>query len=187
MDTHGLQSFFNLFAIVLFPLPLFVVVVFIISRISGWGRLAEDFKSSVTPSNIPSTDQFSWVSARLRFWMRYNSVLILKLTEEGIHLSVFFLVRIGHPPLFIPWRSVSNVYLHQLFLTQYAEVTISLSDHSVMTVKFANIRDQIGLRIERSFKAYQDTISEQEGAADHAFDDLKAGHEEQITYTLDQR
>lgn len=40
---------------------------------------------------------------------RYRHILAIGDSDEGLYLSVFFLFRFGHPPLFIPWADVTAV------------------------------------------------------------------------------
>jgi hypothetical protein len=37
----------------------------------------------------------------------YNNCVTIGANFQGIHLSVLFLFRVGHPPIFIPWEDVT--------------------------------------------------------------------------------
>ena len=37
----------------------------------------------------------------------YNNVLTIGANREGLYLSVLFIFRLGHPPLFIPWTETA--------------------------------------------------------------------------------
>jgi hypothetical protein len=39
--------------------------------------------------------------------MNYGGFLTVGVNKMGLHLSVWFLFRIGHPPLFVPWRDIT--------------------------------------------------------------------------------
>jgi len=43
----------------------------------------------------------------MRWGVNYNGLLALGADSQGMHVSVFFLFRVGHPPLFIPWSDIS--------------------------------------------------------------------------------
>lgn len=47
-------------------------------------------------------------SAGMRGAMAYRGCLIIGASHEGLYLSVFFLFRIAHPPLFIPWSDIKS-------------------------------------------------------------------------------
>lgn len=79
------------------------VVFFLIGRISGWATLANVYRA--TWEFLGPTWKFQ--SGQLRWRMGYNNCLTLGANESGLYLSVFFLFRIGHPPLFIPWEDIT--------------------------------------------------------------------------------
>ena len=94
------------------PEYVFIVVIgflgilfFVIGRISGWSTLANFYRFSGEFTG----QQWRFQSAKLRWYMGYNNCLIIGANESGLFLSVFFLLRIGHPTLFIPWGDVSVI------------------------------------------------------------------------------
>jgi hypothetical protein len=94
------------------PEYVFIVVIgflgilfFVIGRISGWSTLANFYRFSGEFTG----QQWRFQSAQLRWYMGYNNCLIIGANESGLFLSVFFLLRIGHPTLFIPWGDVSVI------------------------------------------------------------------------------
>ncbi len=89
--------------IVIFPL-FWSVIVFLISRLGGWGSIAESY-----PSREPRSAQcFSMQSAILRFTTSYRGVIKICADEEGVYFSVMFLFRPGHSPFFVPWEEISG-------------------------------------------------------------------------------
>jgi hypothetical protein len=44
----------------------------------------------------------------MRGWANYNGCLTVGGNVEGLYLSVLFLFRPGHPPLFVPWIEISG-------------------------------------------------------------------------------
>jgi hypothetical protein len=89
----------------LFILPalLFIAVSLLISVIGGWRSLA----SAYLLSDPFPAGRWWFQSARMRFGLAYNGCLIVGADQRGLYISIFFLFRIGHPPLFIPWQDVS--------------------------------------------------------------------------------
>jgi hypothetical protein len=79
-------------------------VSLLLSFMSGWRRLAEQF-----------ADRPAHTVERLRFQsMRvgasnYRNMLRLELGREGMRISMIWAFRIGHKPLFVPWRAFKNI------------------------------------------------------------------------------
>lgn len=93
------------------------VVSFLIAHLSGWASLARVYRAWA-----PFTGR-TWrgQSGYLR-WSSYKSCLNVGCDERGLSLSVVFLFRVGHPPLFIPWEDVSLKETRFLFF-DYAELS----------------------------------------------------------------
>jgi len=88
---------------VVFPL-FWSAIVYLISRLGGWGSMAEAY-----PYHEPLSAQcFSMQSAILRFSSNYNGVLKICADDEGLYFSVFFLFRPGHSAFFVPWGEISG-------------------------------------------------------------------------------
>jgi len=74
-----------------------------VSRFGGWTALAEQFRCQESfsgPCWNFQCGQFRWLA-------KYNNCLTVGADPRGLFLWVFPLFRIGHPPLFIPWREIS--------------------------------------------------------------------------------
>jgi len=131
-----------------FLLPVFWFgVSFLISRVSGWFRLAQDFPGK---SNI-SGEKFWFASARFGdsfLGPRYGGSLFLNVGNEGIALSVFFPFRFGHAPIFLPWNSISSIHEESFLLTKY--YVLSGKD---FTIKF---NGRAGEFISSKFKNWKD-------------------------------
>jgi hypothetical protein len=66
---------------------------------SGWQRLAQRYRA-LQPA---AGNRWEWQYGMVN-WAGYNGVLILTANEQGLFMELFFLFRIGHAPLFIPWH-----------------------------------------------------------------------------------
>jgi len=88
-----------------FPV-IWVVVVFAIGKFGGWTRLAGQYPSKPQVGGRC----FRFQSGRMRFRTGYGSCLAVGSDPFGLHLSILFLFRPGHPPLFLPW---SEITIHQ--------------------------------------------------------------------------
>jgi len=76
---------------------------YLISYMSGWRYLARVYRAS---QPFLGGRWRPW-AASMRWGVNYNGLLALGADSQGMHMSVFFLFRIGHPPLFIPWPDIS--------------------------------------------------------------------------------
>ena len=75
---------------------------FISSRLSGWNSLVRRFRA-----NEPwSGESWGWQSMRFRGWWSYNHCLRVGATQESLYVSIFWLFRLFHPALVIPWREI---------------------------------------------------------------------------------
>lgn len=106
------------FITTLFPVVFvlfWIGVIYLISWLSGWQRLAKKYATWMEPPTL----RRSMASARIGL-SNYNGVLQLGLNPQGIYLSVFILFRVGHKPLFIPWSEIDEVTeVHFLFRKLY--------------------------------------------------------------------
>jgi hypothetical protein len=87
-----------------FFVVMWVGVSLLLSKISGWSRLAEHYRlvgSFAGPKSY-------MCSAMFRRFVGYNNVLIVGFDQTGLYLAVWIPFRIGHPPLLIPWQAVRN-------------------------------------------------------------------------------
>jgi hypothetical protein len=90
--------------IVLAFLAIWVVTIVGISWLSGWKSLARVYPENALPAG---GETFRFQTCRMRYGARYGSCVTFGADTRGLHLSVLFLFRFGHPPLFIPWSEVS--------------------------------------------------------------------------------
>jgi hypothetical protein len=79
-------------------------LLFLISRMSGWRELSENYPS---PGMFDGR-MFRFQSASLRLGTNYGGCLNVAVNHMGLHLSLVALFRIAHPPVFIPWPDIST-------------------------------------------------------------------------------
>jgi hypothetical protein len=100
-----LQDFLDKYPLA--SIPLFILfwwaVLFLIAALTGWMTLARRFRLA-----SPFAGQtWGFQSARMRWTSHYGSCLSVGADPTGLKLSVLFLFRPGHPPLFVPWSEIS--------------------------------------------------------------------------------
>lgn len=90
--------------LVVFPV-FWICVVWLISRLSGWSRLALKY-AAVRPA---SGEVFGLVSARLRLFSSYGNCLTVTVSGSGIHIATWGVFAFGHRPLFLPWDAMARL------------------------------------------------------------------------------
>lgn len=98
------------FLLPIFFLAMFFVAGWALAWVGGWQRLTEKYRSRQDFRG----KIHSFVSGSFG-WVRYRSALRVGWSEEGIFFSVFFLSRVGHDPLLIPWEVIQKAELKKGF------------------------------------------------------------------------
>jgi hypothetical protein len=86
---------------------LWFAITALLSRIGGWGELAEKFPDRAQPT----AETFRIASLGLGagwFPVSYSNCLSVSVGPEGFGLSLWLPFRAFHPNLFIPWRAVER-------------------------------------------------------------------------------
>ncbi len=83
-----------------------------IGFLSGWHRLARDYRAT---ADFKGIDRFALQSVTLSSFGHYWHCVTLASNAAGLRISVWFLFRLGHPPLFIPWADITVYSVRGLF------------------------------------------------------------------------
>ena len=83
---------------------LWLAIFYVVARWGGWRSLASVYPSRGTPSG----ERFRMRSAQLRAGCNYNNCITFFSSPPGLHLSLPFVFRYQHPPMFIPWSELSS-------------------------------------------------------------------------------
>lgn len=97
---HGISPL----AFALLFIPGWLVAGLLVSATSGWRELGSVYRHDEPPV---SGSQWRGISGQMRGAMTYRNVLTITADPRGLWLSVMFLFRVGHPPLFIPWDDIA--------------------------------------------------------------------------------
>ena len=75
----------------------------VLAHVGGWQELAGIYRTG------DPFDGRRWggQSARMRWGTGYRNILGFAVNPTGLRLTVFFLFRLAHPPLFIPWAEIT--------------------------------------------------------------------------------
>lgn len=101
--------------VVLFPL-FWSAVLLLIAHIGGWARIASEYRAW----DAFEGRRWSFQSGQFG-WTNYGNCLTVGTSPRGLHFSVLFLFRPGHPPIFVPWEDVS-VTEGKRFLGRYVDL-----------------------------------------------------------------
>jgi hypothetical protein len=107
-----------LFVIVPLWLALWVVMAFVLSKVSGWATLAAYYGTD-KDFHGPT---WRFQSGRLRLGVHYGLCLTIGANSEGLYLSILRPFRVGHPPLLVPWREIS-MHSKRLFFIPHMQFT----------------------------------------------------------------
>jgi hypothetical protein len=117
----------------LFPL-LWVVISFGVS-LAGWQKLTTQYRAT----NLPLNTTVSSLSYAKMGWADYKNVIRAGASQEGLALQVFFLFRLFHPPLLIPWSAVGSIQSSTSFWsTTYYSITIATDDMTTIEFRFTS-------------------------------------------------
>jgi hypothetical protein len=130
--------------------PLAFVVLscfigFIVSPISGWGKMARHFRATEKPSG----KVFYFQRARIN-GTTYSGCLNIITAPEGCYFSLWAILRPGHPPLLIPWNAFSDFQTQNFFWLSYQVTTITLKPFEKVTIAFC---DEPIVKAIRSYRA----------------------------------
>lgn len=93
-------------------------LLIVIGRASGWIALAQRYRA---------TEEFTgkrWhmQHAQFRWSMNYSGALTVGANASGLHLSILFPFRPGHPTLFIPWADAKIDMKQSFWLGKFMEI-----------------------------------------------------------------
>ena len=106
-------------------------VLFLIARLSGWATLARhfadpDWQASRARLSSRKGKNFNFVSMKLGPLGQYGSSLGVAIAANGLYIWPIFPFRPGHPPLYIPWRAISDVQAGSMLFRTTTRLAISL-------------------------------------------------------------
>jgi hypothetical protein len=99
------------FFFVTFPVyfvALWCAVCLVLSVSGGWRRLGERYAAR----DVPLGERFLMRSVGVG-WVSYNNCLTFRRGHDGFYMSVWYIFRLGHPPLYIPWSDVQNIQTYR--------------------------------------------------------------------------
>jgi hypothetical protein len=83
---------------------LVALILEVTSYLSGWAALARTYRHEGSFEG----ESWRYQSAYMRRLSRYRHCLTIGADHAGLFVSMFWIFRVAHPPLFIPWNQVSR-------------------------------------------------------------------------------
>jgi len=109
------------------------LVSYLSSAISGWYTLSRRFTAQAEPSGDGRTVGPFFYTIYWRLWTHYNSIIRVTAAPNALYLTVNFLLRIGHPPLAIPWSEIQ--FSRTRFMGfKYVELTLGSEERIPMRI-----------------------------------------------------
>lgn len=118
--------------IALVPVAIFLVifntVYFMVSRVSGWNKLAE--KYGCADSFMGSWKRFQWAQVGL---VNYRKCIWLGIAPDGLYITSGPLIFkcLYHKQLRIPWSAIESVQFTTFWGMKVAELTITGFDKKI--------------------------------------------------------
>src|ERR1035438_3512759 len=85
---------------------VFCFVSFLSSVLSGWHTLSKRFRAESEPYGVTKSAGPFPYTVYTRYWSHYSFIIRMTAAEDALYLSVLLILRIGHPPLRIPWNKI---------------------------------------------------------------------------------
>ena len=106
------------------------LVMYMLSLMSGWRRLAQRYPARGEPTGTTFKSQ----SAKIG-WVSYNNVLKFTIAPDGLSVSSWGPFRFAHPPFTIPWRDIYNVTFKKMLWWEMARFEVSLPPFATFHVR----------------------------------------------------
>jgi hypothetical protein len=126
--------------IALFCIVFLCGVGFLISLQSGWFSLGRRFKKQSDPYGDTKTAGPFFYTVYMRWWSKYSSAIRLTAAGDALYISILFPLRIGHPPLRIPWDEIQFART-KFFLRTYLMLTLGNEEKIPMSISLRMARN----------------------------------------------
>jgi hypothetical protein len=134
MQASAINSYFATpFGLIAGFLVFWCAICFLISFMTGWYPLALRFRKQSEPyGEMRSAGPFFY-TVYMRFWSHHSSVIRLTAASDALYLSVLMMLRIGHPPLRIPWDEI-RFGRTKFFMRTYIVLTLGKEEQIPMRI-----------------------------------------------------
>jgi hypothetical protein len=134
------SSLVSYLGIALFFIVVVCTVSFLISVQSGWFTLGRRFKKQSDPYGDTKTAGPFFYTVYMRWWCKYSSMIRITAAGDALYMSILFPLRIGHPPLRIPWDEIQFART-KFFFRSYIALTLGNQERILMRVPLRMARN----------------------------------------------
>ncbi|MEN6375049.1 MAG: hypothetical protein ABFD75_09755 [Smithella sp.] len=102
-----MEPIFIMLPVVIFPvffIAIWIFVCFILSRVGGWGKLAQVYRYGGKFNG----KRWRFRSCRMNGFVNYNNCLTFGGNPEGLYINILAIFRFQHSPLLIPWSEIKE-------------------------------------------------------------------------------
>jgi hypothetical protein len=122
---------------------IFCCISFLSSLLTGWHTLGNRFRAQSSPyGDVKTVGPFPY-TVYTRYWSHYSSIIRFTAADDALYLSVLFLLRIGHPPLCIPWNEI-RLSRTKYFWRSYVVLTLGNQERIPMRIS-ERMANKLGL------------------------------------------
>lgn len=121
-------------------------LMFAFAAIGGWRDLARRYRAD----DKPPGEYYHFRSGSFG-GIGYKNLLTVGVCDDGLYLAVFFLFRVAHPPLLVPWSQVQGVHVIRFFTLTGCSVTIGERKRIRVTLPIEAmqvIHDKMGVEVQ---------------------------------------
>jgi hypothetical protein len=121
-------------------IAVWCAICFFISLLTGWFDLGRRFKRQSDPYGETKSAGPFFYTVYMRFWSRYSSSIRLIAASDALYISILFPLRIGHPPLRIPWDEIQFART-KFFFRSYIALTLGNQEKILMRIPLRMARN----------------------------------------------
>jgi hypothetical protein len=117
-------------------------VIWLISQLSGWARLAQRYHSLRPTTGKVWRWQYGMIG-----WAGYNGILTLTANAEGLFMETLWLFGFGHPRLFIPWYEFREAKVQRYFFRRQVKAKIGFPPQATVRLPAAVFEQSEGRKV----------------------------------------
>jgi hypothetical protein len=95
------------------------LVMTAIAHLGGWAAIANQY-----PATGTLTGKTFWLQCGRFNWCDYNGCLTIRMSEQGLTLSMLLPFCPGHPPIFLPWSALKVIEVTDRWYGRYVTVDV---------------------------------------------------------------
>ncbi len=106
-----------------------LAVCSVVSKVGGWSTLAAHYRAPQPMAVDPTLKWLRLQSALTSHLGSYRNAVNFGVSSTGLTLTVMFLFKAGHPPLYIPWEELTTTQVIKYWYFDYIELKFRRTPH----------------------------------------------------------